>query len=88
MMEAAWQNWLSYCTTALDLCYSLQGQLSTLKDWKERSKQVQSQAKVWALSPPLMPVGWQDYCMYKEGHWVERQKNWACAEAFWNEEHK
>ena len=42
MKEAAWQNWTSYYITALDLCYSLQGQLSTLKEWKERSEQVQS----------------------------------------------
>lgn len=33
-----WQNWLNYCTAASDLCYSPQGQLSTLKQWKDPNK--------------------------------------------------
>lgn len=33
-----WQNWLNYCTAVSDLCFSLQGQLSTLKEWKDPNK--------------------------------------------------
>lgn len=86
--KGAWQNWLTDRTAAVGLCYSLPGQQCNSKEWKESSKQVQSQEKVWATSPPPQAEGWQDYSMYKEGYRVERQKNWACAEAFGSEEHK
>lgn len=86
--KGAWQNWLTDRTAAVGLYYSLPGQPCNSKEWNESSKQVQSQEKVWATSPPLQAEGWQDYSMYKEGYRVERQKNWACAEAFGSEEHK
>lgn len=55
----------------------------------KRSKQIQSQAEVWASSPPLMPVGQQDYRISKEEYEVEYKEDLRRCfgmKIFWNEE--